>query len=142
MLGPLRTLISVVFLVLLLWAAFTVKLGRLTFADHIDRIGQTPEAVELLDGARSRVRPALDEVKQRVLGEYVEAPTHLTAPLELAAPLELSRAPGARAPQAAPRDATVARVPQVRPPATPRDATLATAASTAEAAKLPGRRRP
>lgn len=147
MLGPLRTLISVAFLVLLLWAAFTVKLGRLTFADHIDRIGQTPEAVELLDGARSRVRPALDEVKQRVLGEYVEAPTHLAAPTQLAAPTHLaaptqlaaplgpSRAPGARAPQPTPavrRDATLARVPQVD----------ATAASTAEAAKLPGRRKP
>ena len=132
MLGPLRTLISVAFLVLLLWAAFSVKLGRLTFADHIDRIGQTPEAKDLIDGARSRVHPALDEVKQRVLGEYVEAPTHLAAPTD---PLQPARPA-----------AVVARPPVARVPAAPasRDATLArsTAASTAEAAKLPGRRKP
>lgn len=129
MLGPLRTLISVTFLVLLLWAAFSVKLGRLTFADHIDRIGQTPEAKELIDGARSRVHPALDEVKQRVLGEYVEAPTHLAAPGEPLQPTRLARPPVARIPDPAPerRESTLVRT---------------SAASTAEAAKLPGRRKP
>lgn len=75
MLGPLRTLVSVAFLAVVLWAAFRIKLGDRTFADHVDRIGETQEAKALLDGARSRVRPALDEVKQRMLGEYVEAPT-------------------------------------------------------------------
>lgn len=134
MLGPLRTLISVTFLVLLLWAAFSVKLGRLTFADHVDRIGQTPEARELIDGARSRVRPTLDEVKQRLLGEYVEAPTHLAGSIEPLRPAQPARS---------------MRPPVTRLPATPdlpRDATpggLATSgASTADAAKLPGRRKP
>lgn len=75
-LGPLRTLISVAFLVVLLWGAFAIKLGDRTFADHMDRIGETEEARALLDGARSRVGPALEEVKQRLLGEYVEAPTY------------------------------------------------------------------
>ncbi|MBL9104619.1 MAG: hypothetical protein JNL82_26985 [Myxococcales bacterium] len=79
MLGPLRTLVSVGFLVVVLWAAFSVKLGDRTFADHVDRIGETREAKALLDGARARVRPALDEVKQRMLGEYVEAPTFVPA---------------------------------------------------------------
>lgn len=79
MLGPLRTLVSVAFLVVVLWAAFTVRLGDRTFADHVDRIGETEEAKALLDGARGRVRPALEEVKQRVLGEYVEAPTFVPA---------------------------------------------------------------
>ncbi len=134
MLGPLRTLISVTFLVLLLWAAFSVKLGRLTFADHIDRIGQTPEAKDLIDGARSRVHPTLDEVKQRLLGEYVEAPTHLAAPGDPLRPAPLAR----------PVPPPAARVPTT--PAASRDAALsavaASAASTAEAAKLPGRRKP
>jgi hypothetical protein len=78
-LGPLRTLVSVAFLVVVLWGAFTIKLGDRTFADHVDRIGETQEAKALLDGARARVRPALEEVKQRVLGEYVEAPTFVPA---------------------------------------------------------------
>jgi hypothetical protein len=129
-LGPLRTLISVAFLVLLLWAAFTVKLGRMTFADHIDRIGQTREAEELLDGARSRVRPALDEVKQRVLGEYVEAPTHLAAPLP---DPTLASAPAPRPVRSAAADP---------PRAAAREAAIEARASTPDAAKLPGRRKP
>ena len=80
MLGPLRTLISLAFLAVFLWASCTVKLGRFTFAEHIDRIGQTDEAKELIDGTRSRVGPGLEEVKQRMFGEYVEAPTHLATP--------------------------------------------------------------
>ncbi|MBA3549210.1 MAG: hypothetical protein H0T76_22280, partial [Nannocystis sp.] len=86
MLGPLRTLISVAFLAVFLWASCTIKLGRFTFAEHIDRIGQTDEAKELIDGTRSRVRPGLEEVKQRMFGEYVEAPTHLTSPLASPSP--------------------------------------------------------
>lgn len=140
MLGPLRTLISVAFLVVFLWAAFTVKLGRMTFADHVDRIGQTEEAKELLDGARARVRPALDEVTQRVLGEYVEAPTHLAAEVPLTplpshgAPLRAERVPAA----------TPDPDPSGEPPppwARPRKAAVAARASTPEAAKLPGRRK-
>jgi len=128
MLGPLRTLISVAFLVAFLWAAFTVKLGRMTFADHVDRIGQTPEAKELLDGARSRVGPTLDEVKQRVLGEYVEAPTHLA-----------SQAPR---PPAPPNTPAASKPPAASEPApAPEPAALVSRASTPDAAKLPGRRK-
>jgi len=137
-LGPLRTLISVAFLVVFLWAAFTVKLGRFTFADHVDRIGQTDEAQELLDGARSRVRPTLEEVKQRVLGEYVEAPTYVAAP-----------PPDARARSPQPAAAGPQRATTDLPPGAPERATTAiraarapSRASTAEAAKLPGRRAP
>ncbi len=79
-LGPLRTLISVLFLAVVLWAAFTVRLGSRTFADHVDRIGQTPEAQDFLDGTRSRITPALESAKQRILGEYVEAPTSAVKP--------------------------------------------------------------
>ena len=128
MLGPLRTLISVAFLVVFLWAAFAVKLGRMTFAEHIDRIGQTPEATELLDGARSRVAPTLDEVKQRVLGEYVEAPTHLATPT----PPHSTPAPKPREPAAA--LASTSRAASDPEPRRSR-------ASTSEAAKLPGRRK-
>ena len=128
MLGPLRTLISVAFLVVFLWAAFTVKLGRLTFAEHVDRIGQTPEATELLDGARSRVAPTLDEVKQRVLGEYVEAPTHLATP------------PAPRStPAPKPREPAAALVSTSRAASDPEP--RRSRASTSGAAKLPGRRK-
>ena len=133
MLGPLRTLISVAFLAMFLWAAFTVKLGRLTFADHVDRIGQTPEAKELLDGARSRVGPALDEVKQRVFGEYVEAPTHLASDAPRSTPAA-AKPPAASKPAQEP-----ASKPAQEPAQKP--AALASRASTSDAAKLPGRRK-
>lgn len=122
MLGPLRTLISVAFLALSLWAAFTIKLGRFTFAEHIDRIGQTDEAKELIDGTRSRISPGLEEVKQRMFGEYVEAPTHLAAPPSPVAAASPSR------PEPRPRPVPVA--------------TATVSASTADAIKLPGRRKP
>jgi hypothetical protein len=72
---PLRTAISLAVLAGALWAAFTVDLGGRTFAEHVDTIGQTPEAEQLIDGTRSRINPALQEVRDRLLGEYVEAPT-------------------------------------------------------------------
>ena len=75
MLRALRTLVSLAALVGLVWAAFTVDLGGKTFADHADAIGDTPEARQLLDGARSAINPALAELRDRLLGEYVEAPT-------------------------------------------------------------------
>lgn len=131
MLGPLRTLISVAFLALSLWAAFTIKLGRFTFAEHIDRIGQTDEAKELIDGTRSRISPGLEEVKQRMFGEYVEAPTHLAAPPSPVAAASPSR------PEPRPRSVPVATATVVRNAAKP-----ATPASTADAIKLPGRRKP
>ena len=129
MLGPLRTLISVAFLAILLWAAFTIKLGRYTFAEHIDRIGQTDEAKELIDGTRSRVGPGLEEVKQRMFGEYVEAPTHLATPPS-PSPWPSPR-PQARAEQVPVATSTSSRA--AAGPATP--------ASTADAIKLPGRRK-
>ena len=134
MLGPLRTLISVAFLAVFLWASCTIKLGRFTFAEHIDRIGQTVEAKALIDGTRSRVRPGLEEVKQRMFGEYVEAPTHLASP-HLAAPLRA----------APPSPPARLRPPEPVPVATStlRDAVgPAMTASTADAIKLPGRRKP
>lgn len=130
MLGPLRTLISVAFLAISLWAAFTIKLGRFTFAEHIDRIGQTEEAKELLDGTRSRVRPGLEEVKQRMFGEYVEAPTHLANPVLPVVPASQPRS------QPRPEPAPVATSTVLRDAAGP-----ATPASTADAIKLPGRRK-
>jgi hypothetical protein len=72
---PLRTVISLAVLAGALWAAFTVDLGGRTFAEHVDTISETPEAEQLVEGTRSRINPALQEVRDRVLGEYVEAPT-------------------------------------------------------------------
>ncbi len=59
------------------WCAFSVPLGARTFAEHLGRIGQTPEARELLDGTRDSVVPVVKKATERVLGEYVEAPTHV-----------------------------------------------------------------
>ncbi len=58
-----------------LWAAFAVELGDKTFAEHIDTISETPEAKQLVEDTRATINPALAEVRDRVLGEYVEAPT-------------------------------------------------------------------
>ncbi len=75
MFGAFRTVLSIALIATLTWFAFSVDLGSKTFAEHVDRISDTPEAQELLDGARERVNPALEDAKQRVLGEHIEAPT-------------------------------------------------------------------
>lgn len=59
----------------IVWCSFRVPLGRRTFAEHADRIGETPEARELLDSTRHTVTPMLQDATDRMLGEYVEAPT-------------------------------------------------------------------
>lgn len=73
----LRPLISLAFLVGVLWLAFSVKLGDRTFAEHIDRISETPEAHDLLEGTRATVNPVLQEATDRMLGEHIEAPTRV-----------------------------------------------------------------
>lgn len=78
-LGFLRTAISLLFLSLLVYCSFTVPLGPRTLAEHVDRIGETREARELIRGARGRINPVLEEAKGRLLGEYVEAPTYAPA---------------------------------------------------------------
>ena len=70
-----RSLVALALLAVALWAAFAVDLGDRSFAQHIDTISETPEAQELIEGTRATVNPALQEVRDRVLGEYVEAPT-------------------------------------------------------------------
>ena len=52
-----------------------MKLGDRTFAEHVDRISETPEAHDLLEGTRSTVNPVLQEATDRMLGEHIEAPT-------------------------------------------------------------------
>lgn len=75
MLRPIRTFISLVFLAGVVWFCFAVELGDRTLAQHIDQIGRTREAQDLIEGTRSAVNPMLEEAKDRVLGEHVEAPT-------------------------------------------------------------------
>ncbi|PCC70909.1 hypothetical protein [Nannocystis exedens] len=98
-----RTLLSLVFLVAILWASCTVKLGAYTLSEHVDRIGETPQAKELLDGTRGRISPMLEDMKQRIFGEYVEAPTRATSTKE--PPGERRRSPP-RPAQAAVRSAS------------------------------------
>jgi hypothetical protein len=106
----LRPLISLAFIGVSLWIAFTVELGGRTFAEHIDRIGQTPEANDLVEGTRSTINPVLQEATDRMLGEHIEAPTRLE-------------------PKPTPTHTAAAR-PKPRP---------RTRASTPERGKLPGR---
>ena len=75
MIGLLRSIVGLVFLVGLVWCAFQVRLGRRTFAEHVDRIGETPEARELLDSTRGAVTPWVEDATDRMLGEHIEAPT-------------------------------------------------------------------
>jgi hypothetical protein len=88
---PLRTAISFAVLGAALWAAFAIDLGGHTFAEHVDTISETPEAKQLIEGTRSTINPALQEVRDRVLGEYVEAPTWI--PSERSAAPEREHAP-------------------------------------------------
>lgn len=81
MIRPLRTLISLALLIGLVWCSFRVRLGPRTFAEHIDNIGESPQARELVDGARGTVEPVIEEATQRVLGEHVEAPTAISGDL-------------------------------------------------------------
>ena len=72
-----RSVLAIALLLGAVWCSFNIPLGERTFAEHMDRIGQTPEAKELIEGSRQTVTPMLEEATHRVLGEYVEAPTSL-----------------------------------------------------------------
>ena len=60
------------------WFAFVVPLGDRTLSEHIDAISQTPEARGLVKGTRETLQPLVDEARDRILGEYVAAPTAIT----------------------------------------------------------------
>jgi hypothetical protein len=98
----LRPLISLAFIAVTLWLACTVKLGDRTFAEHVDRIGQTPEANDLIEGTRATVNPVLQEATDRMLGEHIEAPTRVE-------PKQATHAAAAR-PDGRPRASTPDRV--------------------------------
>jgi hypothetical protein len=72
-----RTLISLAVLAGMVWFSFAVELGDKTLAEHVDTISATPEAKQLLEGTRQTIDPALADVRDRMLGEYVEAPTFI-----------------------------------------------------------------
>jgi hypothetical protein len=72
-----RSVLAIALLLGCVWCSFNIPLGERTFAEHMDRIGQTPEAKDLIDGSRETVTPMIEEATHRVLGEYVEAPTSL-----------------------------------------------------------------
>ncbi|MCY0988390.1 hypothetical protein OV203_14755 [Nannocystis sp. ILAH1] len=128
-----RTLLSLVFLVAILWASCTVKLGAYTLSEHVDRIGETPQAKELLDGTRGRISPMLEDMKQRIFGEYVEAPTRATNTKEPTG--ERRRSPPR------PSQAAVRSAPPPEPPvARERASSPNRGPSSADDARLPGTR--
>ncbi|MFO0633716.1 MAG: hypothetical protein U0168_12770 [Nannocystaceae bacterium] len=96
MFRPIRSLIALALLAGLVWCSFKVPIGRRTFAQHVDRIGATPEAKELVDSTRSSVSPVLEDATDRMLGEYIEAPTQ--APPGAAAPARTKPGTDAREP--------------------------------------------
>ncbi len=165
-----RTVLSLVLLAALLWASCTVKLGRFTLAEHVDRIGETAEAKALLEGTRGKIAPVLEDMKQRIFGEYVEAPT---APPR--SPRKAERVAGkpatqrperkatsseaAKLPSRAARDEEAPRLPAKaavgssaagsrdakavdEPAKSAKSAGATRAPSTSEVARLPGARRP
>lgn len=75
-----RSLIAIAAIGALVWCSFHVPIGRRTFSEHVDRIGATPEAKELIDSTRHAVTPALEDATDRMLGEYVEASTEPVDP--------------------------------------------------------------
>lgn len=96
----LRPLISLAFIGGSLWIAFTVKLGGRTFAEHVDRIGQTPEARDLVEGTRGKINPVLQEATDRMLGEHIEAPTRVEPkPTPKPTPTHTATAPPKRRPR-------------------------------------------
>jgi hypothetical protein len=100
MLGRLRSVLGVAFLAGCTWCSFVVPLGDKTFVEHLDAIGDTPEAEALRAGANQALVPSLDELQQRVLGEYVEAPTTSDVTLASGAPGEAPPIRVAREPKA------------------------------------------
>jgi hypothetical protein len=129
---PIRTAISAAVLLGCLWAAFAVDLGDKTFAEHVDTISETPEAKQLVDDTRATINPALAEVRDRVLGEYVEAPTWIP---ESDAAADPSTTHACSPPRVTEPEAAVA-VPPL--PGRPR---LELQAPEASETALPGRRR-
>lgn len=79
MLKAVRMCLAIAALAVGVWACFSVKLGTRTFAEHMDAIGNTPQAEALVEGARETIHPAMERARSRVLGEYVTAPTYLEA---------------------------------------------------------------
>jgi len=99
-----RSVLSIALLLGCVWCSFNVPLGERTFSEHMDRIGQTPEAKELIEGSQQTVSPMIEEATHRVLGEYVEAPTSLSDEVthtnslpETAGPPKAGRLPRAQA---------------------------------------------
>ncbi|MFO7567193.1 MAG: hypothetical protein R6X02_31395 [Enhygromyxa sp.] len=129
MFRPVRTAISVAVLVGALWAAFAVELGDKTFAEHVDTISETPEAKQLLEGTRATINPALVEIRDRVLGEYVEAPTWIP-----------DQEPQTGAPQPASAPSIEPRTSPDRPAEPPLPGRRRAAPAEAPEPPLPGRR--
>lgn len=154
-----RTVLSLVVLAAFLWASCTVKLGAYTLAEHVDRIGETDEAKALLSGTRGKIEPVLEDMKHRILGEYVEAPTtrstreqvRPTRPTRRADAKQANEKASARKSEAGTEDVESTRSATRPAKSEERGAKVPTAlgasagqsrgASTAEASRVPGSRR-
>ena len=61
-----KLLISLVGLAAFVWFGANVPLGNQTLFQHLQAIGRTREAKEMLDGARESAKPMLDSVRHKL----------------------------------------------------------------------------
>jgi hypothetical protein len=58
--------ITIVCLGLFIWFGLTVKLGKHTLFGHVSRIWKSDEAQDLVQGAKEKAAPVVDEIGQGV----------------------------------------------------------------------------
>lgn len=69
----LRTLLSLTFLLVLVYIGATVKLGNRTFFGHVSRIWASEETKDLVDGVKETSGPMMRKVERGVKAGIEEA---------------------------------------------------------------------
>ena len=65
-----RLLVWLAVIAVLIYVAFTVPLGRKTFAQHVRSIWHTEEVQDLKQGVKEKAGPAVDRVERGVKAGY------------------------------------------------------------------------
>ena len=73
MFGFIRLVITLGLIALFIWFGMTVPLGKHTLFGHINRIGQSEEARDLVEGTKEAAKPAAEKVKRAVKAGVDEA---------------------------------------------------------------------
>lgn len=64
--GLIRSLITFVVLIVVIYVGATVKLGNRTFWQHVSRIWQSDETQELVEGVKEESGPMVDRISRGV----------------------------------------------------------------------------